>query len=416
MASWTWSEKAKEQERGKCSPTEDGSVAARICINFIPPFIQKPHLFDFVMSVSKRHPIDIYLTSSQYTLSKAFVSFDNERDATICVRELDRKFIDGVKLRVFPAAKIEQNPGGKRRKNRHRKGGWFADKLMEWMMVARDNRDKTKWVECSNLSRNVDEQRILDHIRISGVLEAPPSEIQLFQHPVNDEYPGFARIRCATEQDATRLVEGLHLRELEGRCVWIEWKRQSMDYEFLKSDRGEQRKGPFLEIMGLHHTVDSEEKLLSVLSSFGKVKRALLRRDAKGFLWRTAIVEMQNEMEAAKVWQDLQGQRVGGSPLWIEYRSSKTARGRFELREKMEWREQMRTAALRRLKRFGDPRTLTEIEKDHTLGGGWRRSGKVRSVAADFLLVPKMFKKKGYKNKKRKQRKRKMRTKKIKQF
>lgn len=373
---------ARKEERNDAIPTKDGSPASRIEIKFLPPHIRKPHILDFVMTVSKRAPIDIYIQhKAGYPVTTfGLVTFDTIRDAVICIRELDRKLLEGHRVRIIRRSPdLKEMPWGTRAEHHHRRNVEL-EYGMEWKRMARQMRNETEWIEWSNLPRTVDEQHILNHIRSSELLEQPPKDILLFQHPKHAEYPGFARIQCASKEDATKLVEGLHLSELHGQRIWMEWKR--VDFAYPEASRLNHRyrtlKGrtKCLELLNLDHTVDSETKLerLFTRCRLPMYHNVVLYRFPNGFMQRRAVIEMETNEEADEVWDKLHGERVRGSVIWVDYRPMDFGEAQFARKYIMENRERERCEALERLKLTGDARSEMEKMKDRVAGGpDWRK-------------------------------------------
>jgi len=389
--SWIFSTEANKQERKKCDPKKDAPVVARIGIYVLPPHVQKPHILDFIMTVSNRPPVDIYLhhRPGHYIMVSAIVSFDNQRDATICIRELDHKVIEGVRVRVYEAQHdFEELPKGDFRivaKNE-------LEYMAEYKKIARTQKNETSWIECSNLSRSVDEQAILDHIRLSGLLEQRPKDILLYQHPVHSDYPGFARIQCATPQDATTLVEGLHLSELHGQRMWMEWKR--VDFEYHESARLKHRYQRLagttttIELLNLDYTVDSDEILQRIVCQFGgEMVNSVIYRFANGFMQRRACVQMATTEQATAVWEQLHGKRVRGSEIHVDYRPEEYGEAQWVRKESLHRREMERRKRMKRMINHGDPRRGVDLQMDYTVGTMWRNPQPVgvRLIRKDQL-------------------------------
>jgi len=371
---WSWAKGAFETERWGTTPKEDGSPAARISIRYLPPHVQRPHVFDFVTSVTLRPPMDIYIRRLEMrVMSEAIVALDNMRDARVCVRELNHKKLEGVtvRLKLFteqPREIKEFEAGFKKQR--------ALEGMDEWTRLSKANRNETEWMEWTNLTRTVDEQAILDHIRACKLVPRPPKCILLYQHPVNAEYPGFARIQCHSKEEATTLIERLQLSELHGQRIWAEWKRLQFDYPV--HQRAEHRYHKLegetrsLEILNLDPMVSDEELLESVVTRFpdevgiieGEMDFGMVFRTPDGFMQRRAVVQMSSAKAATMVFEGLHQKRINGSPLWVEYRPDEFLEAQMARKELLEKREYDRQYAIERLTKFGDDRSMKQIEED----------------------------------------------------
>ena len=68
----------------------------------------------------------------------------------------------------------------------------------------------TKWFQLTHLSKSVEEQHILDHIRSKCNIDSPPRTVLLYHHQFRGDYGGFAFVECANNGEAKQCVSTLN--------------------------------------------------------------------------------------------------------------------------------------------------------------------------------------------------------------
>ena len=195
--------------------------------------------------------------------------------------------------------------------------------------------EKTKVVRISNLGRNVDEQRLLDHLRSRRC--APPSHLYLTQsvqektinYISKDDYipPGYAVVHCNTMEESLEMMRNVHLSTLNGRRLWCQWWREEDTSPHLEW-RG---KSYTVRLYHLHWTITNEDlyRMCREYLNPSEIGRAKVLMD-KEYIYPLGVgyVSTMGEEAAERLFDALNGKMIKHLRIAVQF-TNPVRQGKF---------------------------------------------------------------------------------------
>merc|ERR1719295_276982 len=159
-------------------------------------------------------------------------------------------------------------------------------------------------VRMDNLSRNVTEQIIVDHLKKYSKIKNPPKMVKLVHHSSDESKMGFAFVELASHDDAQKVIDNVHLTKLEGRKCWIDLCSDVDDRN--ESQRG---KTSTVVLMNVHYEID-RDAITSLCEKYGNVMRVSLPKDKEGYPRCMAFVDTDSNESAERLFDNLHGVKL----------------------------------------------------------------------------------------------------------
>merc|ERR1719331_3790768 len=148
-----------------------------------------------------------------------------------------------------------------------------------------------------------------------------------------DKSRGFGFVNFGDHDEATKAVEELNGKEINGKAVYVGRAQKKRDrerelrekFEALKLERASKFTGVNLYIKNLDDAID-DEKLREAFTPFGNISSAKVMSDDKGNSKGFGFVCFASTEEATKAVSEMNGHLLGNKPLYVALAQRKDER------------------------------------------------------------------------------------------
>ncbi|KAL1919818.1 uncharacterized protein VTP21DRAFT_1749 [Calcarisporiella thermophila] len=168
------------------------------------------------------------------------------------------------------------------------------------------------------------------------------------QRDENGKSKGFGFVNFERHEDASRAVEELHDKEINGKKLFVSRAQKKTEreeelrrqYELARLERLNKYQGVNLYIKNLEDDVD-DERLRQEFGVFGVITSAKVMRDDKGQSKGFGFVCFSSADEATKAVTEMNGRMLGTKPMYVALAQRKDVR-RSQLEAQFAQRQQLR--------------------------------------------------------------------------
>ncbi|CDK24264.1 unnamed protein product [Kuraishia capsulata CBS 1993] len=194
-----------------------------------------------------------------------------------------------------------------------------------------------------NLDSSVDDAQLEELFKPYGEL----TSIHL-EKDAEGNSRGFGFVNFANHEDATKAVEELNDKEINGKNIYVgraQKKKERLEelkkqYEALRQEKLNKYQGVNLFVKNLEDTID-DEKLREEFAQFGTITSAKVMTDNNGKSKGFGFVCFSEPEEATKAISEMHQFMVAGKPLYVALAQKKEVR-RSQLTQQVQARNQLR--------------------------------------------------------------------------
>ena len=223
------------------------------------------------MEAVDERPLSIsFILGSDKASRKAFVKFSKHDLVAQCMLKLRGKELGGRKVTLTEQSSKKHNP----------------------------RLETSTWIRISNVDLDLTQQSIADHLRKHSKITGRPKTISLRRDVSDEAQKQTVYVELETKEDALLAVANVCMTELEGKRCWVERVTSQGRKETL---RGKTEK---VILRNLDKNVEYHQ-VRDLCAEYGRIQHIYLRAG-------TAIVDMKSTQSAEKLFDGLNGVKVGG--------------------------------------------------------------------------------------------------------